>query len=153
MAVVRDVLDRLGLEVAPQPVGVGAFEHQVHQRRTDPLALPIGMRAQQLQIPVHLVRRVFLHQRTDDRETLQPVGRRFGGRRVDREVDLGPTRRDPHRHADAVVGAPHLAEADPATHRRPHHLPTGSEEHLVLGIEPTNHRIVGKGANRRDTQR
>ena len=52
--VVGDVLDRLSLEVARQSFDSGTIEHRTHESGAEALSLPVGMRCQQLEVPVRL---------------------------------------------------------------------------------------------------
>ena len=106
---------------------------------------------QQLEVPVRLRRRVLVHDGADDRvATHQRLDlRRQRTVRRGTEVDLGPPGWDPHRDAGLVVGAPHLVEAEPTVERVTEDLAAGSQEDVVVGMEPPHHRIVDECTHRR----
>ena len=149
--VVRHVRRGLGLEVARQAVGVGAVEHGIHQRRTEPLALPVGMGGEEVEVPVRLGRRVGHHHVAQRVEPRQPP-RGMVGDRTDVDIDLGSPRRHPRRNGDGVVGRPRVPVGEPSDHRDPEHTAPVTLVLLVVRVQPAQDRIVGERPHRRQAQ-
>jgi hypothetical protein len=127
-------------------VRIGNPEHLAHERRAEPLALPIGMGGEHVEIPVRLAGRV-LCEGGAERLELRPTVLGVDDRRA-LDVDLGSSGRHPSRKRDAVVGAPlRLGRLpSPAQVRRQHRVEL--EVLDVVRKEPAQQRVVGEGPSR-----
>ena len=150
--VVADVDEGLGLQVTRQTLRVGSLEHRRHQRRTEPLALPVGMGGKQLQVPVIFSRCVLCHQRADDRVAGEQLRRGRRERRVDAVRRLGSPGLDPHGQGGDVGGAPDLVVLDPSGHCSTQDFAARLEVLVVVGKNPAHHRVVCERLHRRDAE-